>query len=48
MKFLPEDRKPSVAVIGFGYVGSCIGATLAERGIRVYGVDRDAHPPVRP
>lgn len=41
MKFLPADRKPSVAVIGFGYVGSCIGATLAESGTRVYGIDRD-------
>jgi dTDP-alpha-D-glucose dehydrogenase len=39
MEFLPEDRKPSVAVVGFGYVGSCLGATLAERGVRVFGID---------
>ena len=42
MKFLPEDRKPSVAVVGFGYVGSCLGATLAERGVRVWGIDSDS------
>ncbi len=41
MKFLPEDRQASVAVVGFGYVGSCIGATLAGRGVRVYGIDSD-------
>lgn len=42
MKFLPEDREPSVAIVGFGYVGSCLGATLADRGVRVVGLDRDA------
>jgi dTDP-alpha-D-glucose dehydrogenase len=41
VKFLPDDRPPSVAVVGFGYVGSCIGATLAGRGIQVLGVDTD-------
>jgi len=41
LKFLAEDRRSSVAVVGFGYVGSCIGATLAERGLRVVGVDSD-------
>jgi UDP-N-acetyl-D-mannosaminuronic acid dehydrogenase len=30
-----------VAVIGFGYVGSCIAATLADRGFDVVGVDAD-------
>lgn len=29
----------TVAVIGFGYIGSVIGAVLAERGFRVFGVD---------
>lgn len=41
MKFLPAGERPAVAVIGFGYVGSCLGATLAERGIRVFGIDSD-------
>ncbi|MFY9889397.1 MAG: nucleotide sugar dehydrogenase [Streptosporangiaceae bacterium] len=41
MKFLPGDGQPAVAVIGFGYVGSCIGASLASRGIRVLGIDSD-------
>ncbi|MEV6647306.1 nucleotide sugar dehydrogenase [Amycolatopsis sp. NPDC051371] len=42
MRFLPESGQISVAVIGFGYVGSCIAATLAERGLDVVGVDTDA------
>ena len=33
---------PAVAVVGLGYVGSCIAAALAERGLRVTGVDVDA------
>jgi nucleotide sugar dehydrogenase len=42
MRFLPEGRTPSVAVLGFGYVGSCLGAALAERGTRVCGIDSNA------
>jgi dTDP-alpha-D-glucose dehydrogenase len=34
-------ENPSVAVIGMGYVGSCIAATLADRGLEVVGVDTD-------
>jgi dTDP-alpha-D-glucose dehydrogenase len=41
VRFLPDDRQPAVAVLGFGYVGSCIGAVLASRGIRVVGIDND-------
>jgi UDP-N-acetyl-D-mannosaminuronic acid dehydrogenase len=41
MKFLPSGRTPNVAVVGFGYVGSCVAATLAGCGIRVFGVDND-------
>ena len=41
MKFLPHDRAPRVAVVGFGYVGSCVAATLAGSGIRVLGIDSD-------
>ncbi|WP_433496302.1 nucleotide sugar dehydrogenase [Sphaerimonospora sp. CA-214678] len=42
MRFLPDRRAPHVAVIGLGYVGSCIAATLADRGLPVVGVDTDA------
>ena len=41
MRFLPEEGQLSIAVVGFGYVGSCIGITLAERGMRVSGIDSD-------
>ncbi len=33
---------PRVAVIGFGYIGSCLGVMLAERGSVVVGIDADA------
>ncbi|MFD0900476.1 nucleotide sugar dehydrogenase [Actinomadura sediminis] len=32
----------AVAVVGLGYVGSCLAASLAELGLRVTGVDVDA------
>jgi dTDP-alpha-D-glucose dehydrogenase len=32
----------NVAVIGFGYVGSCLGTVLAERGAHVVAIDSDA------
>jgi nucleotide sugar dehydrogenase len=41
VRFLPAQREPAVAVIGFGYVGSCVGVTLAERGLAVTGIDSD-------
>jgi nucleotide sugar dehydrogenase len=41
LRFLPENRRPVVAVVGFGYIGSCIGATLAGRGLQVVGIDQD-------
>ncbi|GLY85116.1 nucleotide sugar dehydrogenase [Actinoallomurus iriomotensis] len=41
MRFLPEGTSLSVAVVGFGYVGSCLGATLAGGDITVLGVDSD-------
>lgn len=41
MRFLPDREDLKVAVIGFGYVGSCIAATLAERGFDVTAVDTD-------
>ncbi|MEU0537393.1 nucleotide sugar dehydrogenase [Amycolatopsis tolypomycina] len=41
MRFLPDQDRFRVAVIGFGYVGSCIAATLADRGFDVVGVDTD-------
>ncbi|MBR7831958.1 nucleotide sugar dehydrogenase [Actinospica durhamensis] len=37
---LPHDGEDlRVAVIGLGYVGSCVAATLAARGLDVVGVD---------
>jgi UDP-N-acetyl-D-mannosaminuronic acid dehydrogenase len=30
-----------VAIVGFGYVGSCLGVTLADRGFDVRGIDTD-------
>ncbi|HEX6873391.1 MAG TPA: nucleotide sugar dehydrogenase [Micromonosporaceae bacterium] len=36
---MPENQ--TVAVIGLGYVGSCIAATLADRGLDVVGIDAD-------
>ena len=41
MKFYPQGRSPKVAIVGFGYVGSCVAAVLAGRGIEVYGIDSD-------
>ncbi|HVB45042.1 MAG TPA: nucleotide sugar dehydrogenase [Streptosporangiaceae bacterium] len=41
MRFLPAGSDPKVAVVGFGYVGCCVGVTLAEAGISVSGVDSD-------
>jgi nucleotide sugar dehydrogenase len=41
MRFLSDQKDPKVAVVGFGYVGSCIAATLADRGLDVVGVDTD-------
>lgn len=41
MRFLSDRDDLKVAVIGFGYVGSCIAATLADRGFDVVGVDTD-------
>jgi dTDP-alpha-D-glucose dehydrogenase len=34
-------RETCVAVVGFGYVGSCLGAVLASRGYPVIGIDTD-------
>jgi nucleotide sugar dehydrogenase len=37
----PVTERKSVAVVGLGYVGSCVAATLADRGATVVGVDTD-------
>jgi UDP-N-acetyl-D-mannosaminuronic acid dehydrogenase len=39
MRFLPDSQAPTVAVVGFGYVGLCLGLTLAHRGTCVTGID---------
>ncbi|MER7763279.1 nucleotide sugar dehydrogenase [Streptomyces sp. NPDC097619] len=41
MRFLPGSGRPTVAVVGFGYVGSCVAGTLADRGLDVIGIDSD-------
>src|SRR5215469_12259733 len=41
MRFLPEQGKITAAVIGLGYVGSAVAATLAGRDVDVVGVDTD-------
>ncbi|ONI76463.1 UDP-glucose 6-dehydrogenase [Actinosynnema sp. ALI-1.44] len=41
MRFLPGTDSMRVAVIGFGYVGTCLGVTLARRGMPVVAVDSD-------
>ncbi|MFI2652168.1 nucleotide sugar dehydrogenase [Micromonospora fulviviridis] len=35
-------EQPTVAVVGMGYVGSCLAAALAGRGVPVVGIDTDA------
>jgi UDP-N-acetyl-D-mannosaminuronic acid dehydrogenase len=37
-----SPRRPIVAVVGLGYVGSCVAATLAGRGLDVIGMDVQA------
>lgn len=37
----PDRPAPTVAVIGLGYVGASLAATLADRGSQVVGVDTD-------
>jgi dTDP-alpha-D-glucose dehydrogenase len=40
MRFLQDGTiRPRVAIVGFGYVGSCLAAVLASRGLEVLGVD---------
>jgi nucleotide sugar dehydrogenase len=41
MRFISGQQDLTVAVIGLGYVGSCVAATLADRGLRVVGVDNN-------
>ncbi|TVP54485.1 MAG: nucleotide sugar dehydrogenase [Gemmatimonadales bacterium] len=38
----PPSAPPRVAIVGFGYVGACLGAALTERGVPVLGIDVDA------
>lgn len=34
-----EEKSINIALVGFGYIGTCIGAVLANRGYRVHGID---------
>lgn len=38
----PAALAPTVAVVGFGYIGSVIAAVLASKGISVVGIDTNA------
>ncbi|NYH77267.1 UDP-N-acetyl-D-mannosaminuronic acid dehydrogenase [Actinopolyspora biskrensis] len=42
MRFLADVEQPTVAVVGLGYVGSCVAGALADRGAHVIGIDKDA------
>jgi nucleotide sugar dehydrogenase len=39
MRFLSSRQNFQVAIVGLGYIGSCIASVLAERGHDVVGVD---------
>ena len=39
MRFLPDGRDATVAVVGLGYVGACLAGALAGNGLDVIGVD---------
>ncbi|HEY3750263.1 MAG TPA: nucleotide sugar dehydrogenase [Pseudonocardiaceae bacterium] len=43
MRFVSGQRDIRVAVIGLGYVGSCIAGVLSDRGVDVVGVDTNPH-----
>jgi dTDP-alpha-D-glucose dehydrogenase len=42
MRFLPDREDWRVAVVGLGFVGSCLAVTLAGRGLDVVGIDVDS------
>jgi nucleotide sugar dehydrogenase len=42
MRYSFQPHEPKVAVVGLGYVGSCIAGTLADRGLEVVGVDTNS------
>ncbi len=39
LDFLVRSRRTGIAVVGFGYIGTVIGAVLADRGWPVTGID---------
>jgi len=39
IKEIVKRRDVKVSIVGFGYVGMCLGLMLAEKGIRVKGID---------
>ncbi len=42
MRFLSGQQDVKVAVIGLGYVGSCVAAALADRNLEVIGIDNNS------
>ena len=39
IKNIIKEKKVSVGIVGFGYIGSCIGGVLADKGLDVTGID---------
>lgn len=39
MGFLSDSPSPRIAILGLGYIGSCLAVALAERGMSVVGID---------
>ncbi len=39
MKRKLRTKQLKIAIVGFGYIGTCIGAVLAEKGYKVIGID---------
>lgn len=37
-----ENKQKTVGIVGLGYVGSSLASLLADRGMRVRGIDIDA------
>lgn len=38
-KLFQQKSELNVAIVGFGYIGCCIGAVLADKGIKVVGIE---------
>ena len=34
-----KEKKTKIAIVGFGYIGICIGSVIAKKGFTVKGID---------